>query len=107
MFTADDRGPLPHDTVAGASRRPARSLGLRGGAGEPGARIHDLRHAFAIRSLEACPPERDAVARHLVALSTHLGHAKVADTHWYLEATPVLLRGVAEAGGALLREGRP
>ena len=91
-----------HDTVAVAFRRLARSLGLRSRAGQPDARIHDLRHTFAVRSLEGCAPERQAVTRHLVALPTYLGHARVADTYWYLEATPVLLRGVAETGEALL-----
>ena len=32
----------------------------------------------------------------MVALSTYLGHAKVTSTYWYLESTPVLLRGIAE-----------
>jgi integrase len=103
LFTSISHGPLPYDTVAGAFRRLARSLGLRGGAGQRGARIHDLRHTFAVRSLERCAPERHAIARHLVALSTYLGHARVADTYWYLEATPVLLREVADAGEILLR----
>ena len=28
----------------------------------------------------------------MVALSTYLGHSKVADTYWYLEAVPELLQ---------------
>ena len=107
LFVSVKHGPLPYDTVAGAFRRLARALGLRSGAGEPGPRIHDLRHTFAVRSLEGCASDRQAIARHLVALSTYLGHARVADTYWYLETTPVLLREVAEAGEALLREIRP
>ncbi len=103
LFTSTSQGPLPYDTVSGAFRRLARSIGLRGGPGKPGARIHDLRHTFAVRSLEGCAPERHAIARHLIALSTYLGHARVADTYWYLEATPVLLREVATAGESLLR----
>ncbi len=31
------------------------------------------------------------------ALSTYLGHVDVANTYWYLEATPVLLRTIASA----------
>lgn len=103
LFTSTSHGPLPYDTVSGAFRRLARSIGFRGGPGKPGARIHDLRHTFAVRSLEGCAPERHAIARHLVALSTYLGHARIADTYWYLEATPVLLREVATAGEILLR----
>jgi len=103
LFTTTSHGPLSYNTVAGAFRRLARSLGLRGEAGKPDARIHDLRHTFAVRSLEGCSPERHAVSRHLLALSTYLGHARVADTYWYLETTPMLLREVAEAGESLLR----
>lgn len=67
-----------------------------------GPRIHDLRHTFAVRSLEQCRHDRAAVARHIVALSTYLGHAHVTDTYWYLQATPVLMNQIAEAGEALL-----
>ena len=106
LFVSVKHEPLPYDTVAGTFRRLARSLGLRGGAGEPGPRIHDFRHTFAVRSLEGCASDRQAITRHLLALSTYLGHARVADTYWYLEATPVLLREVAEAGETLLQGGQ-
>ena len=87
--------------------RLASSIDLRGGAGEPEPRIDDLRHAFAVRSLEGCASDWQAIARRLVALSTYLGHARVADTYWYLEATPVLLREVAAVSESLLQEARP
>jgi integrase/recombinase XerD len=32
------------------------------------------------------------VERRLPVLSTYLGHTKVSDTYWYLEAIPELLR---------------
>jgi hypothetical protein len=43
------------------------------------------------------------VERRLPVLSTYLGHTKVTDTYWYLEATPELLRlalARVEHGGA-------
>jgi integrase/recombinase XerD len=40
------------------------------------------------------------VANHIAALSTYLGHASVANTYWYLEATPVLMRAIAMASEA-------
>lgn len=83
----------------------ARSIGLRGAAGANGPRIHDLRHTFAVRSLEACPATAEAVSRHIVGLSTYLGHASVTDTYWYLQASPALMAHIAEAGEALLRGG--
>jgi integrase/recombinase XerD len=65
-------------------------------------RIHDLRHSFATRVLEQCSTRREAVARHFVALATYLGHTNIANTYWYLEATPQLMTDIAAAGEALL-----
>jgi len=67
-------------------------------------RIHDLRHTFATRVLEQCSTQREAVARHFVALATYLGHTDIAHTYWYLEATPELLAGIAAAGQALFTQ---
>jgi len=71
------------------------------GPGKRGPRLHDMRHTFAVRSLEKCPTDRNAVARHIVGLSTYLGHAHVSDTYWYLQANPILLREIAAVGEAL------
>ena len=43
------------------------------------------------------PPPNVKPGRHMLALATYLGHANVMSTFWYLEATPILLRGIAEA----------
>jgi integrase len=79
----------------------ARAIGLRGSSGQRGPRIHDLRHTFAVRSLEQCGRDRDDVARHMIALSTYLGHTHIRHTYWYLEATPLLMKQIAEANEAL------
>jgi integrase/recombinase XerD len=70
-------------------------------------RIHDVRHTFATRALEQCATRRDAVARHFVALATYLGHADIANTYWYLEATPELLRDISGAAEALVAKEMP
>ena len=75
----------------------ARQLGIRGPTGTPGPRLHDLRHSFAVRSLEACAHDYDAVRRHMTALRDYLGHSSIEHTYWYLEATPVLMRTIATA----------
>lgn len=74
--------------------RIVRKLGYRDLSG-PGPRLHDLRHTFAVRSLEGCGNNPQAVLRHMKALSTYLGHVDIANTYWYLEATPVLLQMIA------------
>ena len=40
----------------------------------------------------------------MIRVSTYLGHACLSDTYWYLEATPVLTRQIADATEAF-REG--
>jgi len=75
----------------------ARQLGFRGPVGTPGPRLHDLRHSFAVRSLEACAHDYEAVRRHMAALRDYLGHSHIEHTYWYLEATPVLMRSIAAA----------
>lgn len=57
-----------------------------------GPRLHDLRHRFAVEVLLRWYREDVDVERHLPELSTFLGHVKVADTFWYLSATPELLQ---------------
>jgi integrase/recombinase XerD len=95
-------GRAPHKTtVYLVFRRLAHQIGLRGLGRTPGPRLHDLRHTFAVRSLEACAHDRRAVAGHMLALSTYLGHVELAHTYWYLQATPVLLRSIAEASEQL------
>jgi len=65
-------------------------------------RIHDLRHSFATHVLEQCNTERDAVARHFVALATYLGHVDIKHTYWYLQATPELMTDIAAAAETLI-----
>ena len=55
-----------------------RSIGLRAKAGIPGPCLHDLRHSFAVRSLEQCCGTRIEISRQITALSTYMGHAHVS-----------------------------
>jgi len=88
--------PLNYQTVNAVFLALVRRLGLHPGPGHRGPRLHDLRHSFAVRALEACPPDRHRVAAHMLALSTYMGHAKLVSTYWYLHATPHLLADVAD-----------
>jgi len=98
LFVLSTGRPMHPVYLATVFVKLARRVGLRAGPGEPGPRLHDLRHSFAVRALESMlATERRGVGRHMLALSTYLGHATTADTYWYLEATPVLLRQVSQA----------
>ena len=85
---------LAYRTVNAVFLELIRSIGLRGGPGTPGPCIHDLRHTFAVRSLEACHGGKEEIARHMLALSTYLGHAHPSDTYYYLQATPKLMEEI-------------
>lgn len=107
LFVSVSGRALLYATVNKIFRRLIQSAGLRKGAGQRNPRIHDLRHTFAVRSLERCGHDRDAVARHIVALSTYLGHTSVTGTYWYLEATPGVLRQIADVSESMHRRGVP
>ena len=87
--------PLIRECVDGIFRELVKRIGLPQGAGLPRITPHSLRHTFAVRALQTCPDGREQIARHMVALSTYLGHVDAAATYWYLQATPELLRDIA------------
>ena len=96
VFVSLRRKPLLLHDVETAFQTAVRQLGLPRGAGRARPTPHSLRHAFAVRALRTCPDGRDNITKHMVALSTYLGHSKVADTYWYLEAVPELMQAVAD-----------
>lgn len=102
LFLSDGLGRLCRSRVDEVFSRMRLRTGLAGKAdGGRNPRIHDLRHTFAVRSLEACRSESQAIDRHMVALSAWLGHASVVDTYWYQEATATLLENIARRTEAL------
>ncbi len=106
LFLGDGRGRLSRGTMENAFCRMRARTGLAGKAdGGRNPRIHDFRHTFAARSLEACGSERQAIDRHMVALSAWLGHASVVDTYWYHESTATLLEQIVRRTEAFHREG--
>ena len=59
-------------------------------------RPHDLRHRFAVNTLEDWYREGADVAARLPRLSTYLGHVDPAATYWYLSGSLKLLGLAAE-----------
>jgi integrase len=105
VFLSERRTRLPYSKVNAIFLSLVRTMGIHPGPGKRGPRIHDLRHTFAVRSLEKCASDRQDVARHMLALSTYLGHARLAHTYWYLQATPLLLADVAAQSESLAIRG--
>ena len=87
---------LRHDAYV-VFRKSIEKVGIQRHSGLPRPTIHALRHTFAVRALETCPDDRDRITQHMVALSTYLGHSDIKHTYWYLEATPELMRNIAES----------
>jgi integrase/recombinase XerD len=101
VFLSAGNQRIASSTVEHTFRQIRRLAGIAPARTRP-PRIHDLRHTFATRALEKCSTRREAVARHFVALATYMGHTDIANTYWYLEATPELMTGIAAASEALI-----
>jgi integrase len=97
LFVSHRGRPVPYSAARTAFRTALQTVRVDASPSRRRPTLHCLRHTFAVRALEACPGGRDRIARHTVALSTYLGHSTLAATYWYLEATPHLLRDIAEA----------
>ncbi len=83
------------ETIEQHFRRLTRAVGLTPcGLARP--RLHDLRHTFATTHLTAAYRDRGDPRNTVSLLATWLGHTRIADTYWYLSATPQLLEHAAE-----------
>ncbi|MEP6652384.1 MAG: tyrosine-type recombinase/integrase [Myxococcales bacterium] len=76
-------------TVGLRSRLHARRIGR-------GPRLQDIRHTFATRRLIEWYRAGLDVDRLMPRLATYLGHVRVAETYWYIQAVPELLRLATE-----------
>lgn len=77
------------------------STGRRTGRGP---RLQDFRHTFATKRIIEWYQAGLDVQRELPKLSTYLGHCRTAETYWYIQAVPELLRLATErldCGGEL------
>jgi integrase len=105
VFVSLRKRPLCRCNAETAFRSIIKKIGLPRSPGLPRPTIHSLRHTFSVRALESCPDGRNRITKHMLALSTYLGHVSVADTYWYLEATPDLMRNIADASQSFLEGG--
>ena len=88
------RRPVPNAayTLPGFTeiwKRLCMSVGVIDERGRP-PRIHDLRHSFAVAALQRWYEQGENVQARLPHLSTYLGHAGPAASHYYLHLTPAL-----------------
>lgn len=74
------------------SGKAFRKSCIAAGLEEPWPRLHDLRHTFAVRSVDRWYEQERDVDKWLPALSTYLGHVSVEKTRRYLTANGTLLQ---------------
>ena len=98
IFVAHRTGQrLDYSVVADTFHSVLHMAGIQGPPSGRCPRLHDFRHRFAVKTLLNCPNVRDRVDKHMLALSTYMGHTHVADTYWYLNSTPELMGDIVSA----------
>ena len=96
-FFVTSRGSrLIHSRVYPTFHTLVDQVGLQQESTSRRPRIHDLRHAFAVRTLLRWYRDGGDVQARLPLLSTWLGHTDPRHTYWYLHAAPELLASVAD-----------
>lgn len=100
-FLVTDRGSrLRADTTRLTFATLCQTVGLRSKLiahrRGRGPRLQDFRHTFATRRLIAWYGAGHDVDRLIPRLATYLGHVGVAETYWYIQAVPELLRVATE-----------
>lgn len=82
---------LDRNNVERQFRQLRRQAGLASRPGSRPARIHDIRHSFAVHTmLDSYRTGGDPIAQ-VAQLATYLGHADPGASYWYLSAAPELL----------------
>lgn len=94
---------LGRSTAYANFARVGRRLGLRPppvkGSTVRGPRLHDLRHAYATKTLLDWFRQGLDVDAEMYKLSTVLGHSCPSCTFWYIEAVPELLALASQRSG--------
>jgi len=89
-------GRLNKNTARSAFRRVASACELRPRPGCGPARLHDLRHVFAVNSLIDAHRDGHDIDARIAALANYLGHVSPANTYWYLSASAELMSVVSD-----------
>jgi integrase len=91
FFVSPGGRALPSRTVHGVFAQLRQRLRWVARGGHPRPRIHDLRHAFAVRRVQLWHQSDVRLDDAMLLLCTYLGHAKISDTYWYLTGVPELM----------------
>ncbi len=106
VFVSNVGTPLLYENIWKTFRALIDAAGIGGKSSFP-ARIHDLRHTFAVRTLIDWYRSGEDVQARLPWLSAYLGHRDPHSTYWYLSAAPELLALAAHRLEAATNPGSP
>jgi integrase len=87
FFMAPDRTILSPNTVYGRFRRILWDAGIPYGGKGNGPRLHDMRHTFAVHTLQQWVKSGEDLTAMLPVLSVFMGHADLRATSRYLRLT--------------------
>jgi len=107
VFVSLQKKPLLPWDVYSTFKTVAKKIGLERKPDLPRPTPHSFRHTFAVRALQSCTGNRDQITKHMLALSTYLGHSKIYHTYWYLEAVPDLMKDIAQRCETFFKGGNP
>ena len=109
FFMAPDRTILSPNTVYGRFRRILWDAGISYGGKGNGPRLHDLRHTFAVHTLQKWVKGGEDLTSMLPVLSVFMGHKSFNATSRYLRLTaevyPDVVRQVESTCGYVIPEG--
>ncbi len=96
FFIGDYERPLTSRSVRNAFKLLRKQLGWKARGDHAYPRVHDLRHRFICLTIQRWYDEGMDIDRHMLSLSTYVGHVHVTDTYWYVTATPALMARAAQ-----------
>lgn len=94
FFPAPDRGRYASCTIYDIFRQCLFAAGIGHGGRGNGPRLHDLRHTYAVHTLDSWASQGKDLYVCLPILSTYLGHTGLKSTQQYLRLVPEMFKSV-------------
>lgn len=94
FFPAPDRGRYAVCTIYDTFRQCLFAAGIGHGGRGNGPRLHDLRHTYAVHTLDSWASQGKDLYVCLPILSTYLGHTGLKSTQQYLRLVPEVFQNV-------------
>jgi integrase/recombinase XerD len=94
-------------TIYANFRKLLRMCNISHGGKGTGPRLHDLRHTFAVHSLQSLISQGKDIYVSLPILSEYLGHSNIYSTEKYLRLTAEIYPEISEKSNSIIPEVTP